>query len=120
MEKRWGEMDRLGMVHAPPPRTRGASPGRGETAPARVRRHTSRDGLVILIGKSGEENDTLTFKIAAPWDFWLHAAGRPGAHVVVRNPQRLKQLPDATLREAAGLAAFYSGGRGRGRPGRHS
>ncbi|HEX9428367.1 MAG TPA: NFACT RNA binding domain-containing protein, partial [Candidatus Polarisedimenticolia bacterium] len=115
LEELRGEMDRLGLVHAPPPRTRGASPRRGETAPARVRRHTSRDGLVILIGKSGEENDTLTFKIAAPWDFWLHAAGRPGAHVVVRNPQRLKQLPDATLREAAGLAAFYSGGRAEGR-----
>ncbi len=107
-------MDRLGLVHAPRGRKETALPRPAEPA-ARVRRHTSPDGLVILVGKSGEENDTLTFRVASPWDFWLHAAGVAGAHVVVRNPQRLKSIPEATLRSAAEIAAYYSGARGDGK-----
>lgn len=107
-------MGRLGLVYAPRPR-KGAPPPRPKEAPARVRRHTSPDGLDILVGKSGEENDTLTFRVASPWDFWLHAAERPGAHVVVRNPQRLKSIPEPTLRLAAEIAAFYSGARQEGK-----
>lgn len=103
-------MARLGLVHAPRPR-RAVVSKRVPDQPARVRRHTGPDGLEILVGKSGEENDTLTFKVASPWDFWLHAAGHAGAHVVVRNPRRLKDLPAATLRLAAEIAAFYSGAR---------
>ena len=76
-----------------------------------MRRYTSPDGLLILVGKSGEENDTLTFRVASPWDFWLHAADRPGAHVVVRNPKRLKTLPERSLRVAAEIAAYHSGAR---------
>ncbi|HYV19303.1 MAG TPA: NFACT RNA binding domain-containing protein [Verrucomicrobiae bacterium] len=103
----------LGVVHAPPPpRRRATAPS---APPARVRRHTTRDGFVILVGKSGPENDTLTFKVASPWDFWLHAAGAAGAHVVVRNPRRLDSLPEGTLRTAAEIAAWYSGARESGK-----
>jgi predicted ribosome quality control (RQC) complex YloA/Tae2 family protein len=103
----------LGLVHAAaPPRRRAAAP---TVPPARVRRHTTRDGFVILVGKSGPENDTLTFKVASPWDFWLHAAGAAGAHVVVRNPRRLDSLPEGTLRTAAEIAAWYSGARESGK-----
>lgn len=76
-----------------------------------VRMRTSRDGYAILVGKSGRENDRLTFKIAAPDDFWLHAKGVPGAHVVIRNPDRRTAPPKATLEEAAALAAWYSDAR---------
>jgi len=31
---------------------------------------------------------------------------------VVRNPRRLRTLPDATVREAAAIAAWHSKGRG--------
>jgi predicted ribosome quality control (RQC) complex YloA/Tae2 family protein len=79
-----------------------------------VRAHTSADGMEILIGKGGRENDLLTFKIAAPHDFWMHASGHAGAHVVVRNPQKLKRLPQTTLLQAARLAAFHSKARGAG------
>ncbi len=111
LERLRAEMDRLGLVHAPRQGKRPAPSSRAREQPARVRRHESPDGLIILVGRSGAENDTLTFRVASPWDFWLHAAGQPGAHVVVRNPHRLKALPEATLRAAAELAAYYSGGR---------
>lgn len=106
-------MAALGLVHAPPPTRRRASAP--STEPARVRRHTTRDGFLILVGKNGPENDTLTFKVASPWDFWLHAAGAAGAHVVVRNPRRLDSLPEGTLRTAAEIAAWYSGARESGK-----
>jgi predicted ribosome quality control (RQC) complex YloA/Tae2 family protein len=80
-----------------------------------VRRHETRDGFVVLVGRSGPENDTLTFKIASPWDFWLHASGHAGAHVVVRNPRRLASLPEPALRVAAEIAAYYSGAREAGK-----
>ena len=104
------EMARLGLVHASRPAKR-AAPERSREVPARVRRYTSPDGLIILVGKSGDENDALTFRVASPSDFWLHAAGRPGAHVVVRNPKRMTMLPERSLRVAAEIAAFHSGAR---------
>ncbi|MFQ5876524.1 MAG: NFACT family protein [Acidobacteriota bacterium] len=107
-------MGRLGLVHAP--RSGRSEPRpRSGAATARVRRHATRDGFDILVGRSGDENDTLTFHVASPWDFWLHAAGHPGAHVVVRNPRRLKSMPESTLRAAAEIAAYYSGARGEGK-----
>jgi predicted ribosome quality control (RQC) complex YloA/Tae2 family protein len=79
-----------------------------------VRMITSPDGWTILVGRTGPDNDRLTFKIAAPEDFWLHAAGVPGAHVVIRNPDRLGTPPSATMALAAGLAVWFSDARSQG------
>lgn len=79
-----------------------------------VRILTSRDGLTILVGRSGKDNDRLTFRIAALEDVWLHAAGVPGAHVVVRTPGEAALPPRGTLEEAAAIAAWYSEARGSG------
>jgi len=76
-----------------------------------IRLFTSGDGVEILAGRSGRQNDALTFRVAGPEDFWFHALGWPGAHVVARNPDRRTRPPDATLREAAALAAWFSEGR---------
>jgi predicted ribosome quality control (RQC) complex YloA/Tae2 family protein len=82
--------------------------------PEGVRMYTSSDGMLILVGRTGPANDRLTFKLAAPEDFWLHAQGWPGAHVVIRNPQRLGRPPEGTLEEAASLAAWFSDAREQG------
>jgi predicted ribosome quality control (RQC) complex YloA/Tae2 family protein len=76
-----------------------------------VRKFVSSDGFEILVGKGSKDNDYLTFRLAKSLDFWLHAADYGGSHVVVRNPNRLENLPPQTLLEAAELAAFYSQGR---------
>jgi len=78
---------------------------------AGVRMITTADGWTILVGRSGPDNDRLTFKIAAPDDIWLHAAGVHGAHVVIRNPDRRGAVPAATIAEAAGLALWFSDAR---------
>jgi len=73
-----------------------------------VRLFSSADGDAVLVGKSGRDNHRLTFKLATPEDFWLHALGVPGAHVVVRNERREKRPSRKTLIEAAEAAAWFS------------
>jgi predicted ribosome quality control (RQC) complex YloA/Tae2 family protein len=69
-------------------------------------------GFEVLVGKGDADNDWLTFRVAEPRDFWLHVAGVPGSHVVVRNPDGLDELPREVLDEAARLAAWHSKARG--------
>ena len=76
-----------------------------------ARRFVSADGLTVLVGRSAEENDLLSLRLAAPGDFWFHLAGDSGSHVVVRNPDGRDRLPRETERFAAALAAGYSKGR---------
>jgi predicted ribosome quality control (RQC) complex YloA/Tae2 family protein len=66
------------------------------------------DGFDVLVGRGDDENDELTFDVAEPDDVWMHVAGTPGSHVVVRNPERLAVLPPPVLRRAAQLAGWYS------------
>ena len=70
-------------------------------------------GNAIYIGKSGHENDEVTFSIAGANDSWLHARGVPGSHVVIRWRTQGDENPD-TIEAAARLAAWYSGNRSSG------
>ena len=54
------------------------------------------------------QNDTLTFQVAHPEDFWMHVGDYGGSHVVVRNPAKERVLPDNVLTKAAQLAAYFS------------
>jgi predicted ribosome quality control (RQC) complex YloA/Tae2 family protein len=81
-----------------------------EQAPEKIpgtRRYLSSDGYEILVGRAAQDNDHLTFRVARPYDLWLHAADYPGSHVIVQNPKR-HDLPHRTLIEAAQLAAKFS------------
>ncbi len=69
----------------------------------------SKEGLIILAGKSKDENLELTFKIAKGNDVWMHVKGRPGSHVVIPLRDR-KSASLETLLDAACLCVFYSGG----------
>ncbi|HFE52640.1 MAG TPA: DUF814 domain-containing protein, partial [Bacteroidetes bacterium] len=71
-------------------------------------RFVSADGLEILAGRSAEDNEKLTFQVAKEHDFWFHAAGTAGSHVIVRNPRRLEKCPPRTAEQAAALAAYLS------------
>jgi len=66
----------------------------------------SSDGLEIWVGRNARENETVTFRWAKGNDWWLHAQGVGGAHVVVRSFGR--DLPTRTLEEAAQLATYFS------------
>lgn len=89
----------------PPPPDPEAGTWRGRSV---ARRFVSPDGMTVLVGRTAEDNDVLTLRLASPRDFWLHVAGESGSHVVVRNPENLDRLPRETERFAAALAAGYS------------
>ena len=78
------------------------------------RQYLSTDGLEILVGRAAKDNDYLTFRLAKPHEWWLHAADYPGSHVIVRNPGR-GDIPPRTLIEAAQLAAQYSQAKSQGK-----
>jgi predicted ribosome quality control (RQC) complex YloA/Tae2 family protein len=69
-------------------------------------------GFEVLVGKGEAENDALTFGEGEPRDFWMHVAGCPGSHVVVKNPDDLPALPREVLESASALAAWHSKARG--------
>jgi len=71
---------------------------------------TSPDGFTILVGRNSRQNDEVTFRRAEGDDWWFHAHGVPGAHVLVRAGNR--DLPPATIQRAAELAAYFSRLRG--------
>jgi predicted ribosome quality control (RQC) complex YloA/Tae2 family protein len=96
----------LSAADAPQEQGKGKPAEKQEAVPG-ARRYVSADGYEILVGRAAKDNDHLTFRVARPHDWWLHAADYPGSHVVVRNPAR-GELPHRTLREAAQLAAYFS------------
>ena len=96
---------------APAGRKQQAVPQPGKARLEGVRIFPREDRDDILVGRDGKSNARLTFKLAAPEDFWLHALGVTGAHVVIRNPERKNRPSDATLRFAAAAAAWYSDAR---------
>lgn len=71
--------------------------------------YLSSDGFHIYVGKNNYQNEEVTFKIADGGDWWFHAKGVPGSHVVVKTGG--KELPDRVFEEAGALAAWYSKGR---------
>lgn len=68
--------------------------------------YISSDGYHIYVGKNNFQNEELTFKVATGNDWWFHAKGAPGSHVIVKTNN--EELPDRTFEEAARLAAYYS------------
>ncbi len=72
--------------------------------------YRSGDGFDIYVGKNNFQNDELTFQFASGSDWWFHAKGVPGSHVIVKTNGQ--ELPDRTFEEAGRLAAYYSKNRG--------
>lgn len=71
--------------------------------------YISGDGYHIYVGKNNLQNEEITFKLANGGDWWFHAKGIPGSHVIVKTEGA--ELPDRTFEEAARLAGYYSKGR---------
>ena len=72
--------------------------------------YLSTDGYHMYVGKNNIQNEELTFHFANGNDWWFHAKGCPGSHVIVKTNG--EELPDRTFEEAGKLAAYYSKNRG--------
>lgn len=67
----------------------------------------------VLVGATDEDNDRLSAELAEPHDWWFHADGVPGSHVILRAKADEEPGKD-TLQQAAAVAAYHSKGRGAG------
>jgi len=75
-----------------------------------VHRYPLPGGWRILAGKSDQDNDTLSLKIARQNDIWFHVKGMSGSHVILQSDTDDK--PDkALVKMAASVAAWHSKGR---------
>ena len=90
-----------------PPSTKQRGP-RPSKQSRRPRSYRTSHGDAIYIGRTGTQNDEVTFDIAGPNDLWLHVRNMPGAHVIVRSTG---DTDDRLIETAASLAAWYSDGR---------
>ena len=74
--------------------------------PSRPYHYRSADGIDIYVGKNARQNERLTASARGD-DLWLHAKDMPGSHVIAACEG---DVPEATLRAALTLAAWYSKG----------
>ncbi len=79
---------------------------------SQLRRLLSSSGMVILAGRNDKENEFILRHAASPEDRWFHIKDVPGAHVLLKQGAR---ADDASIREAAQLAAFLSRKKSEGR-----
>ncbi len=92
-----------------------ASSAGGQDPPARPRRYRTSSGWSVWAGRNNQENDRLSHSLASQNDFWLHARGYSGSHVILRREGRKDEPSRRTLEEAAGVAAWWSKGRTAGK-----
>lgn len=83
------------------------SSGKQKKSTSHPYHYISTDGYDIYVGKNNYQNEELTFKVATGNDWWFHAKGIPGSHVILKSNNE-EDLPDRAYEEAAALAAFYS------------
>lgn len=98
-------------VRAPrgPKKKKGAAPNRGPRLPYST--YASESNIEIRVGRSASDNDKLSCDAAHRdgSDWWLHAAGCPGSHVVIRShDDDLQHADRETVIDAACLAALFS------------
>lgn len=71
--------------------------------------YVSSNGYHMYVGKNNYQNEEITFQMATGNDWWFHAKGCPGSHVIVKTNN--EEPPSETFEEAGRLAAYYSKGR---------
>ena len=62
----------------------------------------------LYVGKDSKNNDLLTTRFAKQIDYWFHARGASGSHVVLRVENTKEAIPKNVLKKSAALAAYHS------------
>ena len=66
----------------------------------------------IYVGKNNIQNEEVTFKIATGNDWWFHAKGIPGSHVIVKSDKDSSaaewEMPDELFEICGAIAAVNS------------
>lgn len=77
-----------------------------KTAPSKPMEFLSTSGLRIRVGRNNVQNDQLTLKSSYKSDLWFHTQKIHGSHVILSCEGR--EADEASILEAAQLAAYYS------------
>lgn len=71
-----------------------------------VAKFRTTNGYLVLCGKNNLQNEHITHKLADRNDYWFHAKGVPGSHVVMVTNGEEPDAQDFT--DAACIAAYFS------------
>ena len=81
--------------------------------PPKVHAYELPGGWYVWAGRTAQDNEHLSLKVARNDDWWFHLRGMPSSHVVLFVRDGVE--PDnATVRAAAAIAAWHSKQRGGG------
>ena len=86
-------------------RMKGYAAPKKQPAPT-VAKFKTTNGYLVLCGKNNLQNEHITHKLADRNDYWFHAKGVPGSHVVMVTNGEEPDAQDFT--DAASIAAHYS------------
>ena len=86
-------------------RMKGYAAPKKQPAPA-VAKFKTTNGYTVYCGKNNLQNEYITHKLADRNDYWFHAKGVPGSHVVMVTNGEEPDAQDFT--DAASIAAHYS------------
>ena len=79
----------------------------------RILRYELPGNWTVLAGATDDDNDYLSTTLAEPEDWWFHADGVPGSHVILRAKPD-EEPSRETIEQAAAVAAYHSKARGAG------
>jgi predicted ribosome quality control (RQC) complex YloA/Tae2 family protein len=65
-------------------------------------------GWEVIVGRSRQENDEITFHVSKPKDIFFHVSSAPGSHTIMRVQGRAGAPSKEDIEEAASIAAYYS------------
>jgi predicted ribosome quality control (RQC) complex YloA/Tae2 family protein len=64
------------------------------------------DGFLVYQGKDAKANDYITFELSSDEDYWFHAKGVPGSHILIKVKDKIPTME--VIRKAAQVAAKNS------------
>lgn len=83
-------------------------PGKKMEDQIKFRHYLIEDKYHVYIGRDSKSNDLLSTKFAKQNDYWFHARGLPGSHVILRVDNSKEVVPKNVIKDVASIAAFFS------------
>ncbi len=102
------ELETAGMLK----RTKGQLGRRQQVKPEdQLYKTVSPGGWQLYWGKNSRTNDYVSRNMTSAQDFWFHAKGMPGSHLVLKCGDSADKVSEEDLHYAAAFAAGYSKGK---------
>ncbi|CBZ50120.1 fibronectin-binding A domain protein, related [Neospora caninum Liverpool] len=71
------------------------------------------NSTTLIIGRTAEQNERVSFVVARPADLWFHVRDFPGSHVILRGQGSSWKPTKQHMQLAADCACYFSKGRGK-------